>query len=147
MSTLTIVRRIDALPSAVFDALVEADGMSAWWGPDDGPVLEAESDPRVGGRYRVRFRMEDDSEHEAGGEYLVVDRPHRVSMTFRWSGDADDSGPSRIDVTLRPMGDATELTFVQSQLRDDATRDSHEEGWNGALDKLERRFAGSAGAS
>ena len=43
--------------------------------PDAGPVLLAETDLRVGGRFRVRFRMLDGSEHESGGEYLEVDPP------------------------------------------------------------------------
>jgi uncharacterized protein YndB with AHSA1/START domain len=35
-------------------------------------VLVAETDPQVGGRFRVRFRMLDGSEHESSGEYLEV---------------------------------------------------------------------------
>ena len=34
-------------------------------------------------------------------------------------------------------------TFTHSRLRNEETRRSHEEGWNGALDKLERHFFGS----
>jgi len=57
MTSLTLVRRIKARPSIVFDALTTPQGIACWWGPDDGPVLVAESDPQVGGRFRVRFRM------------------------------------------------------------------------------------------
>ena len=57
MTSLTLVRRIRARPAIVFDALTTPEGIACWWGPDDGPVLLAETDPRVGGRYRVRFRM------------------------------------------------------------------------------------------
>ena len=55
MTSLTLVRRIAARPSIVFDALTTPEGIAGWWGPDGGPVLVAESDPRVGGRFRVRF--------------------------------------------------------------------------------------------
>ena len=54
-------------PSIVFDALTTPEGIACWWGPDEGPVLLAETDVRVGGRYRVRFRMLDGSEHESSG--------------------------------------------------------------------------------
>ena len=67
MTSLTLVRRLNARPSIVFDALITPEGISRWWGPDDGPVLVAETDPRVGGRFRVRFRMLDGSEHECSG--------------------------------------------------------------------------------
>ena len=36
------------------------------------------------------------------------------------------------------MAEGTELTFTHSRLHDEDSRRSHEEGWNGALDKLER---------
>ena len=46
MTSLTLVRRIKARPSIVFDAVTTAEGIAQWWGPDAGPVLIAESDPR-----------------------------------------------------------------------------------------------------
>ena len=75
MTSLTLVRRIKARPSIVFDAVTTAEGIAQWWGPDAGPVLLAEADVRVGGRYRVRFRMLDGTEHESSGEYLELVRP------------------------------------------------------------------------
>jgi hypothetical protein len=36
------------------------------------------------------------------------------------------------------VAEGTELTFTHSRLHDEDSRRSHEEGWNGALDKLER---------
>jgi hypothetical protein len=41
MTSLTLVRRIKARPSIVFDALTTPEGIACWWGPDDGPVLVA----------------------------------------------------------------------------------------------------------
>ena len=63
MTSITIVRRIRARRSLVFEALTTPEGIASWWRPDDGPVLLAETDVRVGGRYRVRFRMLDGTEH------------------------------------------------------------------------------------
>jgi uncharacterized protein YndB with AHSA1/START domain len=143
MTSVTIVRRIAARPSIVFDALTTPDGIAHWWGPDAGPVLLAETDVRVGGRFRVRFRMVDGSEHESSGEYLEVARPERLAMTWRWAG-GEDPGESRIEIDLRPITTGTELTFTHSRLHDEESRRSHEEGWNGALDKLERHFLTSS---
>lgn len=147
MTSLTLVRQISARPSIVFDALTTPEGIKCWWGPDGGPVLVAESDARVGGRFRVRFRMLDDSEHESSGEYLEVDPPRRLAMTWRWLGDEDNGGESLIEIDLRPAGEATELTFTHSRLHDEASRQSHGEGWSGALDKLERHFEAVKGAA
>jgi len=140
VTSLTLVRRIKARPSIVFDALTTPEGIALWWGPDDGPVLEAETDPRVGGRFRVRFRMLDGSEHESSGEYLEVARPERLRMSWRWRGGAEDPGESRIEIRLRAVAEGTELTLTHSRLHDEETRRSHERGWTGALAKLERHF-------
>jgi uncharacterized protein YndB with AHSA1/START domain len=146
MTSLTIVRRIAARPSIVFDALTTPEGIAFWWGPDAGPVLLAETDVRVGGRFRVRFRMLDGSEHESSGEYLEVVRPHRLAMSWRWVG-GEDPGESLIEIDLRAIAHGTELTFTHSRLPDEETRRSHEEGWKGALDKLERHFSRIEGRS
>lgn len=148
MTSLTLVRRIAARPSIVFDALTTPDGIRLWWGPDDGPVLIAETDVRLGGRFRVRFRMIDGTEHESGGEYLELLRPTRLVMSWRWTvgGDAAETGEeSRVEIDLRPIATGTELTFTHDRLQTTASRDSHAWGWNGALDKLERHFAEVAG--
>jgi uncharacterized protein YndB with AHSA1/START domain len=141
MTSLTLVRRIKARPSIVFDALITPEGIASWWGPDEGPVLLAETEPRVGGRFRVRFRKLDGSEHECTGEYLDVMKPERLSMSWRWTGGAEDPGESRVEITLRAVAEGTELILTHSRLHDDETRRSHEEGWTGSLDKLQRRFA------
>jgi uncharacterized protein YndB with AHSA1/START domain len=98
MTSLTLVRRIAARPSIVFEALTTPDGIANWWGPDDGPVLLAETDVRVGGRFRVRFRMLDGSEHESSGEYTEVVKPTRLAMTWRWThgGDPAEAGENRV---------------------------------------------------
>jgi uncharacterized protein YndB with AHSA1/START domain len=147
MTRLTLVRRIRARPAIVFDAVTTAEGIAHWWGPDEGPVLLSESDPRVGGRYRLRFRMRDGTEHESSGEFLEVVRPERVVMSWRWTGGVEDPGESRVEIRLRAISEGTELTFTHAQLHDEATRRSHEGGWTGSLDKLEAHIARETAAS
>jgi uncharacterized protein YndB with AHSA1/START domain len=143
LTSLTLVRRIKARPPIVFDAVTTAEGIAQWWGPDAGPVLVAEADVRVGGRYRVRFRMLDGTEHESSGTYLELVRPQRVVFSWRWAGGIEDPGESRVEITLRAIPEGTELTFTHSQLHNEETRRSHEQGWTGSLHKLEARFTDS----
>jgi uncharacterized protein YndB with AHSA1/START domain len=146
MTSLTLVRRIRARPQIVFDAVTTAVGIAQWWGPDAGPVLVAEVDPRVGGRYRVRFRMLDSTEHESSGEFLEIVRAERVVMSWRWKGGVEDPGESRVEITLKAVPEGTELTLVHSRLHGEETRRSHEAGWTGSLDKLEAHFAAGTAA-
>jgi uncharacterized protein YndB with AHSA1/START domain len=144
MTSLTLVRRIRARPSIVFEALTTPDGIAQWWGPDAGPVLLAETDVRNGGRFRVRFRLLDGTEHESTGEYLEVVDCKRLVMTWQWisGGEPDEDGEvSRIEIDLKPIDDGTEITFTHARLGTENSRASHEQGWSGALDKLARQLS------
>ena len=143
MTSLTLVRHIRARPQIVFDAVTTAEGIAQWWGPDAGPVLLSESDPRVGSRYRLRFRRLDGDEHESSGEFLEIVPPELVIMSWQWKGGVEDPGVSRIEIRLRPVAEGTELTFTHALLHDEESSLSHKEGWSGAFDKLEALFAGA----
>src|SRR5579859_5111288 len=104
MTNLILVRRIPARPSIVFEALTTPDGIACWWGPDAGPVLLAETDVRIGGRFRVRFRLLDGTEHESTGEYLEVIESKRLVMSWNWTsgGEPGEAGEaSRIEIDLK----------------------------------------------
>ena len=141
MTSLTLVRRIAARPSIVFEALATAEGIAGWWGPDELPVILAEVDARVGGAYRVRFRTLDGQEHESVGEFLEVTPPHRLVMTwgYAFGGEPEEAGlTSRIEIDIRPIDGGAELTFTHAQLKNEASVSSHRYGWTGAFDKLVR---------
>lgn len=151
MTEAVLVRQIAARPSIVFDALVTAEGIGSWWGPDELPVLAATADPRVHGSFRVRFRTFDGLEHECTGEFIEIVRPSRVVMSWRWidGGEPDEreaDNISRLEFRLRAIDTGTELTLIHSALRTEVSARSHEGGWAGALEKLVRRYPRQAQA-
>lgn len=145
MTSITLVRRIAARPSIVFEALTTADGVAAWWGPDDLPAIVTEVDAQVGGAFRIRFPTTDGEEHEALGEYLEVAPPRRLVMTWRWfEGGVEEErdGLSRIEFDLRPIDGGVELTVTHADLRNERSAAIHEGGWVGSLARLSRLFEG-----
>jgi len=144
VTSVTLVRRIKASPDIVFEAVTSAEGIAHWWGPDAGPVLLSESEPRVGGSYRLRFRTLPGAEHECTGKFLVIDPPKRVVISWHWTFGGDDPGESQVEIILRPIEVGTELTFTHSPLYNEASQLSHEWGWTGALRKLQEYFARDA---
>lgn len=144
MTEAVLVRRIAARPAIVFDSLVTADAIASWWGPTDEPAISATAEPRVNGSFRVRFRTADGREHECTGEFLEIDKPTRVVMTWRWAaGGEPDEGDnvSRLDFRLRAIDTGTELTLIHSALRSEVSARNHEAGWDGALRKLSRQYS------
>jgi uncharacterized protein YndB with AHSA1/START domain len=143
VNAVSLVRRIAARRSIVFDAFVTPQGLTSWWGPDDYPVISASADVRVGGRFRVRFRTEDGRIHECQGEFLDVVQPERLVMTWRWTegGEEEEEGNvSRVEMHLRVIDTGTELTLIHAALRGEKSASSHTRGWEAALRKLPRIF-------
>jgi uncharacterized protein YndB with AHSA1/START domain len=148
MTELTLTRRIAAHPSIVFDALTTAEGMASWWGPDDGPVVSVASDPKVGGRFCIRFRKLDGSEHECSGEFLEIEEPRRIVMSYEWTSGGlpqERERVSRLELHLRLIDTGTELTLIHAGLCDEPSAAEHRWGWGGALDKLACAFAAPQG--
>jgi hypothetical protein len=50
-----------------------------------------------------------------------------------------------VTILVRPEGDGSMLSLIHEQFFDEDTRDRHEYGWTGCLDKLERWIASGEG--
>ena len=132
------IERTFAAPAEdVFDAWTSPEVMRRWLhcGPDWGTPV-AEVDLRVGGKVRVVMRTPDGSEAQMHGEYTLIDRPHRLEMT--WTFDDDPSNEQRIELAFSESGGATTVLLVNTGISTDARRDSQDWGWNGCLDQLGR---------
>jgi uncharacterized protein YndB with AHSA1/START domain len=139
--SLTLKRRLNAPPAKVYAAWTNPKKMTRWFAPSSvKPGSEQASiDARVGGRYRLSFSKEDGEYYEVGGVYREVVPNQR--LVFSWAWHSTPERESLVTVTLKPDGGGTLLTLHHEQLFDQAARDSHEQGWTGMLDNLERHLA------
>jgi uncharacterized protein YndB with AHSA1/START domain len=137
--SLTIKRRIAAPPAKVYQAWTDPQKMMRWYAPADAETLAAQTDARVGGRFRVLMRTSDGEEHDVSGVYREVVPDEKLVFTWAWRDKPE--WESLVTVALRRDGDATMLTLTHEQLPDEAERDGHRTGWTGALDKLEKLVA------
>ena len=134
--SLTIRRRLRASPGKVFAAWTDPRQVMRWWGPAGAETVRAEMDLRVGGRFLKVARTDDGEEHEASGVYREIVPDEWLVFTWAWRDTPERE--TLVTVALRPDGDGTILTLTHEQFADEPTRDRHNAGWSGALDKLER---------
>lgn len=137
--SLTLKRRLNAAPERVFAAWTNPAHLVRWFGPDSGPVTKAETDLRVGGRYRIVFRTEDGEEHTVGGVYREVVANEKLAFTWAWITMPERE--SFVTITIKREGEGCILTLHHAQFADAEACDRHEVGWTGCLDKLERMLA------
>jgi uncharacterized protein YndB with AHSA1/START domain len=110
-----------------------------WMGPADFKTPQAESEAHVGGRYRFVMLSPDGEQRVVRGVYREVVANQKLVFTWAWETTPDEE--SLVTVEFKPDGDGTLLTLIHEQFANDESRDGHNRGWNGALDKLERLFA------
>ncbi|HUA02428.1 MAG TPA: SRPBCC domain-containing protein [Solirubrobacteraceae bacterium] len=133
---ISIERAFAASAEDVFDAWTSPEVMRRWLhcGPDwDTPI--AEVDLRVGGKVRVVMRRPDGSEAHMQGEYTLIDRPHRLEMS--WTFGDDPSNEQLIELSFSESEGSTTVVLVNSMISTDERRDAQDWGWNACLDELE----------
>jgi uncharacterized protein YndB with AHSA1/START domain len=131
---LTITRKLAAPPDRCFRAWTDPEALKRWFGPGAFEVVLAETDPRVGGRYRLVMRSPDGAEHYVSGEFREIVANRKLVFTWAWRSTPERQ--SLVTVEFAPAGDATALTLTHEHFADEAARDRHRQGWIGSLDKL-----------
>lgn len=129
---VVMTERIRATPEQVWDYLVEPEKLVRWMG------IEARIDARPGGEFWLDVTGGD----IAAGSYVVVDRPHRIVVTWGWEGSAEvPPGSSTVSFTLTAEGGETVVELVHTGLPGDQDA-RHAEGWTFYLGRFVRAAAG-----
>jgi len=116
---------IDASPGTVFDYLITEAGMTAWMGQ------HAQLDPHPGGGFAV-----DIAGYAIRGEYLHVERPTRVVVSWGVAGSADlPAGASTVEFRLTAIERGTRVDLIHSGLPE-TELEGHADGWAHFLPRL-----------
>lgn len=122
-------------PEEVFACWSDPDSLWTWMCPGEIRSADVELDFRVGGRFRIV--MHGEREYVQHGEYLAIEPPRRIVMT--WVSEFVPSGEAgtRVSVSLEPAGEGqTCIVLVHDELPLGKTYDGHEQGWADILRKL-----------
>jgi uncharacterized protein YndB with AHSA1/START domain len=141
--TLEMKRVLRAPRPLVFRALTEPDELAKWWGPRGFTAPSVEVDLRVGGSYRIAMQPPEGDLFYLAGEFREVDPPARLVYTFRWEDPTPDDRETVVTLTLRDLGDSTELVFGQGAFAAERRRALHEAGWTDSLDRLQELMSPS----
>lgn len=128
--TASVRHRFSASAERVFDAFLDVNlACRFMFATPDGEIVRAEIDPRVGGRW-VFVDRRDGVDVVHHGEYLEIERPHRLAFTFL----VDDSDTSIVRIEITPLESGCELHLsneMDAQWADYLERT--EDGWSAIL--------------
>ena len=134
---LHIERVLPASRSRVFAALIEPDELAKWWGPRGFTAPSIEIDLRVGGSYRIAMQPPEGDLFYLTGAFREIDPPARLAYTFRWEDPTPDDRETLVTLSLRDLGESTELVLAQGTFAAERRRALHEQGWTDGLDRLQ----------
>ncbi len=136
-------RLIDAPPRVAFDQWVDADARRSWYAPDAGSVVvEAQTDLRVGGSYRVSVvGPTGDPMYTEEGIFEVIEAPHRLVYRQIMRLSDGSSVETRVTVTFEERDGKTLLTLLDAGYPTEEQRDEFERGWPDFLDAYQRSLA------
>jgi uncharacterized protein YndB with AHSA1/START domain len=143
---LTRRRIFHASPEEVFQAFVSAEALKEWWSPEGYVVVEAHTDVRVGGQYRLVMRAQIGSETVyVRGAYEEITPPHKLVFTHMFEQQGRGGPLARVGlaghqtlvtVEFKAHGSATELVLVQENIPTPGAEELVQVGWQGILDHL-----------
>jgi uncharacterized protein YndB with AHSA1/START domain len=139
--SLEIKRFINAPRDRVYAAWTDPAQLKQWFGPEKVQTRELIADARVGGKFRWDLTNSEGEEMTCGGEYRELQPGKKIVFTWQWEDDATwEKHTSIVTVELSDRDGGTELRLIHEKLPNEESRDGHAQGWNSALDKLEKFF-------
>ena len=133
--SLNLKRFYPVAPEKVWRAWTDAKALGQWFRPDASfSISVAEADVRVGS-FRVLMVNAKGEEFDLSGVYREVVPARKLVMTWGWR-EWQPGHESLVTVTMHPLNQGTQLELRHEQYVDIENQPTHEQGWNGALDKL-----------
>jgi uncharacterized protein YndB with AHSA1/START domain len=136
---IRLERVLNTTPDAAFKHWVSAEARRCWYAPEAGWIVEAETDLRVGGKWRVLFGPTREEMYLEHGVFEEIDPPHRLLYTTLYEfPDGRPSFDTRVTVTFEAHDGGTLLRLLDTGYPSEEQRAAHESGWPGFLDAFER---------
>ncbi|MEE8311556.1 MAG: SRPBCC domain-containing protein [Candidatus Binatia bacterium] len=128
-------RVLGAAPERVFACWSDAGSMGSWMCPGEIGSASVEIDFRVGGAYRIV--MQGTQDYVQHGEYIEIDVPRRIVMTWISDFVPPEESRTRVTITFEPAGEGrTRIVLVHDELPGTDTYAGHEQGWADILAAL-----------
>lgn len=144
--TLKISRFIKAPRERVFEAWTDPEQLMKWMGPGPSYLISAKADVRPGGSYVFEMNTVGCGHENAPGlvgirgVYKEVKKPSRLVFTWAWvDNPTANDGETTVTVDLVEVQGGTQLTLTHTGFATEESRDAHNMGWTGTIDKLESK--------
>jgi len=142
---MSVARRINALPAAIYRALTDRQAVTHWRAPDGMTADVHDFEPWEGGKFRISLSYDDESRSGKTAENvdtyygyfreLVPDRRVVEVIQFE-SSDPEQKGEMTVTTTLEAVDGQTAVTITFEGLPDGVSREDNATGTAMSLSHL-----------
>lgn len=138
-TSLQVKQFMQAPREKVFRALTQPELIKRWFAPGNMIVTISESDPRVGGAYKIQMQNDEKETFTTYGEYLEI--IENKKLVYSWGWELEDRHESQVTIDLYDKDGGTEVCLTHIRHRDEEAAKSHTNGWVGCFRNLAERIA------
>jgi uncharacterized protein YndB with AHSA1/START domain len=134
---VAVVQRVlPAVPDTIYDEWLDTEALSDWMCPRPARCLDVKLEPWVGGS--LRFDIEESGvEFFVAGRFTVLERPRRLTFTWRCSTWPVAAAESVVDISLDPCGHDQTLMTIEHTLLPSGLVEQHRRGWAAIAEQLD----------
>ena len=139
---LVLEYTIDADTRSVYKAWTDLEIFKKWFCPTGFTIARAELDAKPGGYFRIHMRSPEGEIYPTKGEYILLDKPHRIVYKDSWDDDRPQNDPTIAEVVFEAVGDKTKLklysSFASEKQKDKVLTSGIADGWKMFFENLNK---------
>ncbi|MCD9021888.1 SRPBCC family protein [Cohnella silvisoli] len=118
----------------VFHAWTKEELLKQWWGLVGFTTNIEQMDVSVGGKYRFHMRAPNGKIHTLEGRYVDIVPNEKLSFTWKWVSEGDDSEETVVTINFVDKDEKTELILTHSDFSTMKVTERHNKGWTNSLE-------------
>jgi len=144
MSDVVRIERLLKHPlERVFEFFSKEERLMSWFGPEGLHVTEGSLAFENQSSWFSVMTNGEGQRYKVSGQVTSFNAPTSIGFTWGWHDEQDNRGDESFVLVEFEAVSASEtrLKLSHSDISDQATRDSHAQGWNSSLNSLETALA------
>jgi uncharacterized protein YndB with AHSA1/START domain len=117
-----------------FDMWLDPESVRLWMRPSDADLVYLDWHPIVGGSFRFDLREADGSLFIHTGNFLEIQRPHR--LRFTWNSTVLGQHSSQVTVEFHEQAGGCLMILIHDLPDDHAIFQAHDNGWAVILNRF-----------
>lgn len=112
-NSVFLKRRFNCSQDILFEWLTDPKRIAEWFGPVSSKVISAESEPKLGGIYKILLELPDQKQFSIEGKYTELEFPEFIKLDYSYNGLFPAPPPSEVIMKLENINDRETLLHFQ----------------------------------